>query len=257
MLRSCDPARKKAAISCVNVHFCTNRGSGSWLPGAAKAASLCRDHPPTARIACAALPLLLAVLFFAASAWAQEDKKTDDLKPADPDTGESTVEETTLGLLPQPFEHWGIKFAATYIGEALGNPSGGLKRGSVYEGRLNLAVDVDLEKLAGVRDLTFHANMFQIHGGGLSRGALLNFMDVSGIEALPSTRLYEAWFERKWGTQARTARRAARGRYRVHDGKIYGRLHQRFARLAGRAVAEPAERRSFAAAGCCRGPASR
>ena len=48
--------------------------------------------------------------------------------------------------------------------------------------------------------MTFHANMFQIHGGGLSRGALLNFMDVSGIEALPSTRLYEAWFERKWGT---------------------------------------------------------
>ena len=144
---------------------------------------------------------LLAVLLFAASAGAQEDKKTDDLKPADPDTGESTVEETTLGLLPQPLERWGIKFAATYIGEALGNPSGGLKRGSVYEGRLNLAVDVDLEKLAGVRDLTFHANMFQIHGGGLSRGALLNFMDVSGIEALPSTRLYEAWFERKWGTK--------------------------------------------------------
>src|SRR6185436_9928491 len=45
---------------------------------------------------------LLAVVFFAASAFAQEDKKTDDLKPADPDTGESTVEETTLGLLPQP-----------------------------------------------------------------------------------------------------------------------------------------------------------
>jgi porin len=144
---------------------------------------------------------LLIALFFAASAFAQEDKKTDDLKPADPDTGESTVEETTLGLLPQPLVRRGIKFAATYIGETLGNTSGGLRRGFVYEGRLNLAVDVDFEKLAGVPDLTFHANMFQIHGGGLSRGALLNFMDVSGIEALPSTRLYESWFERKWGTK--------------------------------------------------------
>lgn len=47
----------------------------------------------------------LAFLFMG-SAWAQKDKKTDDLKPADPDTGESTVEETTLGLLPQPFERW-------------------------------------------------------------------------------------------------------------------------------------------------------
>ena len=55
---------------------------------------------------------LLAVVFFAASAFAQEDKKTDDLKPADPDTGESTVEETTLGLLPQPFENRGNGEAA-------------------------------------------------------------------------------------------------------------------------------------------------
>ena len=44
--------------------------------------------------------LLLVSLLSAGSAAAQEDKKTDDLKPADPDTGESTVEETTLGLLP-------------------------------------------------------------------------------------------------------------------------------------------------------------
>jgi porin len=143
------------------------------------------------------ISLLLVSLLSAGSAAAQEDKKTDDLKPADPDTGESTVEETTLGLLPNPLERWGVKFAATYIGEVLGNSSGGLKQGSVYEGRLNLAVDVDLEKLAGMRQLTFHANLFQIHGGGLSRGALLNFMDVSGIEALPSTRLYEMWFEQK------------------------------------------------------------
>ena len=50
---------------------------------------------------------------------AQEDKKTDDDKPADPDTGESTIEEKTLGLLPNPLQKYGIKFAATYIGESL------------------------------------------------------------------------------------------------------------------------------------------
>src|SRR3954454_9088339 len=147
--------------------------------------------------------LLVLVLLgaWSGAAFAQEDKKTDDLKPADPDTGESTVQETTLGFLPNPFERWGVKFAATYIGEVLGNPTGGLKQSAIYEGRLNLAVDVDLEKLAGWKQLAFHANMFQIHGGGLSRGALLNFMDVSSIEALPSTRLYEIWFEQKWGTK--------------------------------------------------------
>jgi hypothetical protein len=141
----------------------------------------------------------LLLISLAAPAWAQEDKKTDDQKPADPDTGESTVEESTLGLLPNPFQKYGIKFAATYIGETQGNVSGGLRQGAVYDGRLNLAVDVDLQKLAGLRELTFHANMFQIHGDGLSRSNLQNFMVVSGIEALPSTRLYEIWFEQKWG----------------------------------------------------------
>jgi porin len=142
-----------------------------------------------------------ALLVAAAHCWAQEDKKTDDDKPADPDTGESTVEEKTLGLLPNPWQKQGVKFAATYIGEVLGNPSGGLKQGAIYEGRLNLAIDVDFDKLVGLDKLTFHANMFQIHGDGLSRSNLQNFFVVSGIEALPSTRLYEAYFEKQWGNK--------------------------------------------------------
>jgi porin len=150
-------------------------------------------------------PLLLLVAMFliwsGAAALAQEDKKTDDLKPADPDTGESTVEEATLGLLPNPFEKNGVKFAVTYIGEILGNPNGGARQSAIYEDRINFAADADLEKLIGLKQLTFHANVFQIDGGGLSRGALFNFMVVSGIEALPTIRLYEIWFEQKWGTK--------------------------------------------------------
>jgi porin len=145
--------------------------------------------------------LLVLLTALSGSAWAQEDKKTDDLKPADPDTGESTVEETTLGLLPNPFEKQGIKFAITYIGEVVGNPTGGQKQSAVYEDRINFAVDADLEKLIGAKQLAFHANIFQIDGGGLSRGDLLNYMMVSGIEALPTTRLYEMWLEQKWGTK--------------------------------------------------------
>src|SRR5260370_27070765 len=81
---------------------------------------------------------LLAFLICAVSiavTHAQEDKKADDLKPADPDTGESTVEEATLGLLPNPFEKQGVKFAITYIGEGMGNPNGGEKRGAVCKRR--------------------------------------------------------------------------------------------------------------------------
>src|SRR3954453_17191061 len=132
---------------------------------------------------------------WSAAAFSQESNED---QPSDPDTGESTVAERTLGLLPNPYERLGIKFAATYIGEVLGNPSGGLQQGATLEGRLNLAVDIDFDKLAGWKGLTAHANVFAIHGEGLSRSNLQNFFVVSGIEALPTVRLYEAYFEQKF-----------------------------------------------------------
>src|ERR1700761_4674431 len=160
-----------------------------------------RDHRTTRMRGLLLAVTVTVIVCSGAAALAQEDKKTDDLKPADPDTGESTVKEETLGLLPNPLEKKGIKFAVTYIGEVMGNPTGGAKQGAVYEDRINFAADVDLEKLAGLKQFTFHANLFQIDGAGLSRGALLNYLTVSGIEALPTTRLYEIWFEQKWGTK--------------------------------------------------------
>jgi hypothetical protein len=54
---------------------------------------------------------LLFVMAFLGPAISQEDKKTDDDKPADPDTGESTIEEKTLGLLPNPLQKYGVKFS--------------------------------------------------------------------------------------------------------------------------------------------------
>jgi porin len=127
----------------------------------------------------------------------REDKE-EEHKPTDPDTGKSTLSNDTLGLLPNPFADKGVKFSATYIADVLGNPTGGLHQGAVYEGRLNLAIDVDLAKLAGAHGLSFHANVFQIHGRGLSRDEIGNIMLASSIEALATTRLYEAWFEQKW-----------------------------------------------------------
>lgn len=92
----------------------------------------------------------------------------------------------------------GITYSLTYIGETLGVASGGLRRGAIYEGRLDAQLDVDLEKLAGLSGLAFHTNAYQIHGHGLSRYYLGNIFVTSGIEALSSTRLYELWLEQKF-----------------------------------------------------------
>ncbi|MET0219496.1 MAG: carbohydrate porin [Tardiphaga sp.] len=140
---------------------------------------------------------VVALLLAVAPSQAMAQESNED-QPPDPDTGESTITERTLGLLPNPIEKQGVKFAATYIGEVMGNASGGLKQGTFLQGRLNLAADLDFNKLAGWSGLTMHANIFAIHGDGLSRSNLQNFMVTSGIEALPAVRLYEAYFEQKF-----------------------------------------------------------
>jgi len=90
---------------------------------------------------------------------------------------------------------WGIQFSLTYIGETFANPTGGISRGGTYTGRLDLGTTIDLDRLVGWKGATVHANMYQIHGDGLSRSFVGNLMLVSSVEALPSTRLYELWIE--------------------------------------------------------------
>ncbi len=68
---------------------------------------------------------------------------------------------------------------------------------AAYTGRLDLGTTIDLEKVMGWTGATFHANMFQIHGDGLSRSYVGNLFLVSGVESLPATRLYELWIEQK------------------------------------------------------------
>lgn len=106
----------------------------------------------------------------------------------------------TLGFLTTPslsdaLAKSGIQVNATYIGEVLGNASGGARQGGVFTGRLDLGTDIDLDRMMGWTGARFHANMFQINGQGLSRDYIGNLMLVSNIEALPSTRLYELWIE--------------------------------------------------------------
>uniref|UniRef100_UPI0035CA56FD carbohydrate porin n=1 Tax=uncultured Methylobacterium sp. TaxID=157278 RepID=UPI0035CA56FD len=82
--------------------------------------------------------------------------------------------------------------------ESLGNLTGGSRRGAVYQGRLDFQFDADLDKLMGWQGATFHTNLYQIHGTGLSRYYVNNIIAVSGIEALPASRLFELWVEQKF-----------------------------------------------------------
>ncbi len=92
----------------------------------------------------------------------------------------------------------GVSFNATYIGETLADVSGGIRRGEVYDARLELVADLDLEKIGGWAGALIHANAYQIHGRSLTQFFVGSGLAVSNIEAHPSTRLYTAWFQQNW-----------------------------------------------------------
>ncbi|MCP4779957.1 MAG: hypothetical protein GY877_04195 [Hyphomicrobium sp.] len=50
----------------------------------------------------------------------------------------------------------GIQFGINYIGEVLGNPSGGIKQSAHYSGLLEVTVEADMEKMFGWKGLTLH-----------------------------------------------------------------------------------------------------
>ena len=90
----------------------------------------------------------------------------------------------------------GIDVTLNYIGEAFAVMSGGLQRQASYEGRLEFSLDADLQKLIGWTGSTAHVTVFQIHDSGRNAiGNVGSIADPSNIDALPTTRLYTAWFQ--------------------------------------------------------------
>jgi len=93
-------------------------------------------------------------------------------------------------------EKSGIDVTLNYIGETFSVLSGGLNRLTTYEGRLEFSIDTDLAKLVGWNGASTHITVYQIHNGG--RDALDNvgnIADPSNINALPTTRLFTAWYQ--------------------------------------------------------------
>lgn len=96
-------------------------------------------------------------------------------------------------------DQYGITIGLNYIGEVLGVASGGIRGEGSFEGRFEGVVDVDLGKFAGWRGASAHVKGFQIHNGG--RNAADNvgsIFDPSNIDALPTTRLFTAWFQQNF-----------------------------------------------------------
>lgn len=114
-----------------------------------------------------------------------------------PDNGDPTGARAWLA-------RHGIVFGAILTEDVYANVRGGIKRGALSSGKLEVIVGVDLERLAGAPGLSAYANVLQLHGSkGPGRELAGNLNTISNIEALPTTRLSEAWLEQAfWGGKA-------------------------------------------------------
>jgi carbohydrate-selective porin OprB len=97
----------------------------------------------------------------------------------------------------------GVSYNLIYTNDVLGNMSGGLRRGTIDQGKLEAQLLIDLDKLAGWKDWTFYANAFGIYNSGRIRRNYVGGMNtIAAIEADPTVRLSELWLERWVGRSA-------------------------------------------------------
>ena len=119
----------------------------------------------------------------------------EDAVDAAPVVGEETLTGTWGGARPM-LHNRGLDFTATEILEILGNPSGGSTKGATVQGRFDMGIDADFEKMFGATGLTGHVNAYQLHGRGMSASNLNdNIMTASGIEAESTSRLFTLWLQ--------------------------------------------------------------
>jgi porin len=119
--------------------------------------------------------------------------------PANPSSTSIWAQETLTGDwggARTDLSEKGIDVSLSYTGESFSVLSGGLEQRNSYEGRAELSLDADLQKLMNWSGATAHFTLYNIHDGG--RNVAENtgsIADPSNIDALHTTRLFTAWLE--------------------------------------------------------------
>ena len=154
-------------------------------------------------------------------------------------------------LAPKWLNQWhdgladkGLNFGATYIADNIGNVSGGVARGAIHFGRLDLSVDADLEKLFGWTGGRIYANTFGIYGRGLSRNYVHQPRNHQRDRGVARQAALQCLFRAKLFQQCSEYQGWPAGRgCRVLRQRDRRSVHQRDLRLAGDQGDQPSGRR--------------
>jgi len=143
--------------------------------------------------------LALAVMLAAAPARAADDDKVDKNGAPIPSIATSLPNNGDPGGLRKWLYERGLTYSFVLTSELHRDVAGGMRQGGVFQGKLETIVKADLEKMLGLRGLSFFTNSFEIHNtGGIRRDYVGSFNTIANIEALATMRLSELWLEQKF-----------------------------------------------------------
>ncbi len=100
----------------------------------------------------------------------------------------------------RPFlSQYGMTLSVIENSELFGNVSGGVRQGLEYNGLTTATLQMDTQRAFGLNGGLFNASALEIHGGNLSASNLYTLQTASGIEADRAIRLWELWYQQKFG----------------------------------------------------------
>jgi porin len=173
---------------------------GLWGPRQPAAAHFPRHAPRHTLIGAAAHSSRTVVILALLNAALALPARADGPSPAAMDVWQRDKLTGDWGGVRTGLSQRGFDVSINYIAETLGIVSGGFRQGVSLEHRIELSIDTDLEKLLGWNGATMHATFYQIgHANRLPAADYVgSIADPSNIEALPSTRLFTAWFQKSF-----------------------------------------------------------
>ncbi len=92
----------------------------------------------------------------------------------------------------------GVDFTVQYLGEVVGNVTGGARQGTVYNGLLQLAGTADLAKSVGWPGAEFQVTLLYPHGRSLTDKFVNDLFVLSNLDASDDLHLFELWLEQNF-----------------------------------------------------------
>ncbi len=104
-----------------------------------------------------------------------------------------------MGGLRPALAKYGVTLSILENVETFGNLTGGVQQGFEANGLTTVTLQMDTEKAFGLNGGLFNVSGLQVWGGDLNTNNLLALQTLTDIEAPVGVRLWELWYQQKFG----------------------------------------------------------